>query len=110
MVVVVCGGCVCGCVWLCVVVYWCVVLLVLLTDRCYFLLLFIHRLYKPRTPPTWPQPGEALGFGVRTEFANRRGLSGEAQKKWEMHATYRKTHDMESRVDRLAFLGEKVRV
>ena len=72
---------------------------------------YVNRLYKPRTPPTWPTPSEgATGFGSRSQFSNREGMNIEQQKKWNLHATIRKTEfSRDSRVDRLAFLGEKAR-
>ena len=72
---------------------------------------YVNRLYKPRTPPTWPTPSEgATGFGSRSQFSNREGMNAEQQKKWDAHATIRKKEfSRDSRVDRLAFLGEKAR-
>ena len=70
---------------------------------------YVERLYKPKTPPTWPQQGESLAFGGSTQYLNRKGLSDEQQRKWDAQATMRKNNSMDSRVDRLAYLGEKAR-
>jgi hypothetical protein len=51
-----------------------------------------------------------LGFGVRTTFENRKGLSDMQQKKWDQQATMRKTqNNIDQDRTTLAYLGEKAR-